>query len=263
MVVGGDANILVIKVGGIGMFAFGNPAMAAIQTHNFHKIIRKHSLYLHRIVTEQETVINRFRCLNLCDQRNDGFPKLGEESVQGFFVQTLFILIQQSIIGSHIGIVITGKLTVKVHDLLQAGSEGRKIILIFCLFPDILCIVQQHGILHIFFRGDLLHLAVTLAQNLYLPALLVGQFILAAFQIGQQAVQFRAGFQIISDLRQNAHGLATAFPAIGRGCAGGIVKQHTHSMAISGHGLLMLSKLLKGLLQRFVIHNIISSFSRY
>ena len=52
-------------------------------------------------------------------------------------------LIQQSVIGLDVRIIIARKLTVELHDFFQCRSKGSEIIVGLGLLPDTLCFIQQ------------------------------------------------------------------------------------------------------------------------
>ena len=237
------------------MLGFRNAAMAPVQAHNFHQIIRELPLLGNGIVSKYEAVIHGLRLLNLGDQRHNDAAQLGKESIQGFHIHTFLIFVQQRIVGQLIGIVITGKFPVKLNDLLQTRRKGCKIILVFCLFPDVLGIIQQHGIGNIFLRGDLEHLVAGLLHHFCFPKRLGIQLVLVFQQESKQFLILIRSCQLIDDLGQNLHGFATAFPAVGWGNRTGIVIQHTDGVVIGSLGLLQLLQFGNGLFYSFKMHS--------
>ena len=230
--------------------------MAAVNSHNLHQFIGKLTLYSHGIVTEQESVLNGRCCLYLCNQRNNDLTQLCKESVQRGHIQTFFVLIQQSIVGCFLGIVITCKLAIVVNDFLQNRRKGCKIILILRLFPDILGFVHQHGIGNIFLCRHFAHLVIALPQNFHLTALLRCQGIGICFQIFDHGNILRSGFQIVSDLGHDFHGLAAAFPAVGRGNSRRVVEHNAEGMIVCGHGALILFQRFQRLRNSFKFHRV-------
>ena len=260
VIVGGDADILVVEIGGVGMLRFRNTAVAPVDGQHLHEVIGEFPLDLDGIELIQEAVIDLPRRLDLLHQGYDGFPELGKEGIQSGGIQSLLVFVQQGIVGCHFRMVVTGELYVIGHDLLQIGCEGREIVLIFGLFPNILGIVQQNSIGHVFLRGDLVHLVIALAQNLHLPLAHGGQFLRVGLQEGQQLSVFRVGGQVIGDPGQDAHGSSPALPAILGGGGTGIVVQNTHHMAVGRHGFLEFIQRFQRLFYGFVFHSGSRSF---
>ena len=81
-IMGGDAHIFVVEIGGEGMLRLGDAAVGAVNAHDLHEIIGELSLNLHRIMAVQESVVDLLRRPDLLDEGDDGLPELGEEGVQ-------------------------------------------------------------------------------------------------------------------------------------------------------------------------------------
>ena len=253
-IMGGNAHILVVEIGGEGMLRLGDAAVGAVNAHDLHEIIGELSLNLHRIMAVQESVVDLLRRPDLLDEGDDGLPELGEEGVQRLDVHPLLVFVQQRVVGRHFRMVIPGEFPVIVHDLFQIRGKCGKIVLRLRLVPYALGVVDQHGIGDVFLRRDTVNLVVAFAQNLYLPLCLGIQLIGVGFQIGKKLVILIVHQQIIGDLRHDLHGLAPSLPGVaGRG-GGGVQIQNTQSVVICRLGLFQLLEGFSRLLYGFIFH---------
>ena len=253
-IMGGDAHILVIEIGGVGMLRLGNTAVGAVNAHDLHEIIGELSLNLHGIMAENESIVHLLRRPDFLDQGDDGLPELGEEGVQCLNVHSFLVLVQKRVVGRHFRVIIPGELPVIIHDLFQIGGKGGKIILQLCLVPYAFGVVNQHGIGNVFLRRDTANLVVALAQNLHLPLCLGTQFLGVGFQIAQKLVILIVHQQIIGNLGHDLHGLAPSLPGIaGRG-GGGVQIQNAQGVVIRRLGLLQFLESLLRLLYGFIFH---------
>ena len=171
VIMSGDPNILIIKIGGVRMLCLCDGAVTAIHTHDIHQIVRKYTLKLHGIMTMEEAVIDGLRIFDLLDQRDDGLPKLRKESIQRFHGETFFIFIQQRVVGLQLRMVISREFLVIGHNFFQIWRKRRKIIVVLGFLPYILRLVQKYLIVYIFLRRNFLGLVVIFADHFRLPLL--------------------------------------------------------------------------------------------
>ena len=232
MVMGGDPHILVSEIGGVRVLRFRDAAVAAVKAHDLHQIIGKLPLHFHREMPVQEAVLDLRGLLYLPQQRHNCLANLCKERIRSRNGETLFILIQQRIIGRQLRIVVPRKLPVGSHNLLQIGRKRLEIILQLGLVPHGLGIIEQDGVFHIFLRGDFLGFLIGFLQNLRFPPGLRVQGFPVFLQEGEQLPVLRRDQQVIGCLGQHLHGLSPSLPCISGGRCGGVQIQDTHSVVI-------------------------------
>ena len=253
-IMGGNAHILVVEIGGEGMLRLGDAAVGAVNAHDLHEITGELSLNFHGIMAVQESVVDLLRCPDLLDQGYDGLPELVKESIQRLDVHPFLVLVQQRVVGCHFRMVIPGEFPVIVHDLFQIRGKCGKIVLRLRLMPYALSVIDQHGIGDIFLRRDTVNLVVAFAENLHLPLCLGVEFIGVGFQIGKKLVILIVHQQIIGDLGHDLHGLAPPFPCVAGGSGGSVQIQNAHGVVIRRLGLFQLFESLLRLLYGFIFH---------
>ena len=253
VVVGGDADVLIIKGKGVGMLGLSQAAVALIQAQNIHQILGVDLLQFHGVCQVQEAVVDLLLFLGGGQQGYDGTAELGEESVQSLHVHALFELVEQGVIGQHVGVVVARKLAVIVHDLLQIGGEFRKIALILGLGPLALGLGQQAGVGNIFLGGDADHLVEALPGHLHLTAGNGIQLLGVGLQIGDQLATPGIGGQLEGDAAEDLHGHTAACGGILGGSSVSIQINGVHGVAVGMHGAAVLGQGLNGFLYIMII----------
>ena len=82
VVVGGDADVLVVELQRKGVLRLPQPAVAAVDAHDLHDIVGKSLLPVGRVFQMQEAVIDLRLFPDGPDQRHDALPQRIEEGVQ-------------------------------------------------------------------------------------------------------------------------------------------------------------------------------------
>ena len=231
-IVGGDAHIPVIEIGGKGMLRFPDAAVGPVQPHERHQVVREFPLLLHRVNPVQEAVVNLGDTPDFFNQRHDGTPEPGEEFVQGFHIHALFVLVQQGVIGGKVRVIVAREFPVEFHNLFQDGAEGGKIVFRFCLVPDGVGFIEQYVVANEFLGGDPLHPVVFLPGLLQLPLLKIGQFLQVGLKKVKQRTVFFAHGQIVDNAAEHFHGLAPALPGAFRRRGDGIQTENAHGVTV-------------------------------
>ena len=226
VVMGGDADILVVELQREGMLGLAKAAVAAVDAHELHDVVGKGLLLLHRIFQMQEAVIDRGLLADGPDKRHDAIPQRLKEGVQLPGVHPALILVQQGVVGSLGCIVVARKFPVVIHKLLQNGAERSKIIVFLGLVPDIAGAVGQLGVGHILVRRDAGQFPALAAQQLHLALVEGIERAGRRSQFIQQALRLRVGQQLLVLSGQDAESHAPAL--------GGILRGHRHGVQIEG-----------------------------
>ena len=82
VVVGGDADVLVVELQRKGVLRLPQPAVAAVDAHDLHEIVGKSLLPVGRVLQMQEAVVDLRLLPDGPDQRHDTLPQRVEEGVQ-------------------------------------------------------------------------------------------------------------------------------------------------------------------------------------
>ena len=226
VVVGGDADILIVEFQRKGMLRLTQTTMAAVEAHHLHQIVGEGLLLCCRVLLMQEAVVDLRLLADFVDERHQPLPQRRKEAVQHLHIHAAFILVQQSVIGRFRGIIITGKAAIVVYKLLQNGAEQCKIVLCLGLVPDVVRPVAQLFVGHIFVSRDAGQLLTAAAQLLHFAAVDEVQLPGPGAQLIQQRFRLGAGHQFLAFSRQNAHGHAPAL--------GGIAGRGGHGVQIKG-----------------------------
>ena len=241
VVVGGDADILVVELQRKGVFGLTQAAVAPVQTHDLHEIVRKRLLLLDRIFQMQEAVIDLGLLADGPDEGHQTLAQGVKEHVQLLGVHAPLILVQQGIIGRFFRIIIARELPVILHQLLQDGAEGGKVVFFLGLVPDITGAVGQLAVCHILLGGDAGELPAAAAQLLHLAAVEGVQRLPPGIEFLHQCKGLGGGHQLLQFTGQNAQ---SHTPALGRVLGG-----HGHSVQIQavGGAVVGVQLLLQGL----------------
>ena len=210
VVVRGNADVLVVEFQRERMLRLAQAAVAPVQPHDLHQIIRKGFLLVHRIIVVQEAVVDLGLPGNLLQQRHNGLAQSGKKFVQHFGIHAPLVLVQEGIIGGSGAVVIGGKFAVILYQLLQQGAEHCKVIFFFCLVPDISRFVHQLTVGDILFGRDAGQLVTAAAQLLHLAAVEKIQLVLLAIQLIQQGSGLGADHQLLLLACQHAQRHAPA-----------------------------------------------------
>ena len=118
VVVGGDADVLIIEFQREGVLGLAQTAVTAVESHHLHQIVGKGFLLCRRVLLMQETVVDLRLFADLPDERHKPVPQRLKKAVQLLHIHAALVLVQQSVIGSLRGVIIPGKAAVVVHQLL-------------------------------------------------------------------------------------------------------------------------------------------------
>ncbi len=98
-------------------------------------------------------------------------PQLSKEGIQGLHGHSLFVFVQQRVIGLHFRVIIARELSIIGNDFFQVRGKGFKIILQLGLMPHVLGVVQQDIVGDVLFGGDPIGLIIILPENFHFPFL--------------------------------------------------------------------------------------------
>ena len=143
VIMGGQAHILGVKTRGERMLCFRNAAVSGIDAQRLHQTIGESALRLHLEMSPQEGIVQLLGLADGLDHRHQLLPQGGKKLIQRGHGQALFVLIQQSVIGLDIRIIIARKLAVELHDLLQHRCKRGKIVIGLSLLPHAIRLIQQ------------------------------------------------------------------------------------------------------------------------
>ena len=118
VVVGGDADVLIIEFQREGVLGLAQTTVAAVESHHLHQIVGKGFLLCRRVLLMQEAVVDLRLFADLPDERHKPFPQRLKKAIQLLHIHTALVLVQQSVIGSLRGVIIPGEAAVVVHQLL-------------------------------------------------------------------------------------------------------------------------------------------------
>ena len=158
----------------------------------------------------QEAVIDLGLLADGPDEGHQALAQGVKEHVQLFGVHAPLILVQQGIVGRFFRIIIARELPVILHQLLQDGAEGGKVVFFLCLVPDITGAVGQLAVCHILLGGDAGELPAAAAQLLHLAAVEKIQLVLLAVQLIQQGSGLGADHELLLLARQHTQRHAPA-----------------------------------------------------
>ena len=176
----------------------------------------------------QEAVIDLRLLADGPDERHQPLAQGVKEHVQLLGVHAPLILVQQGIVGRFFRIIIARELPVILHQLLQDGAEGDKVVFFLSLVPDITGAVGQLAVCHILLGGDAGELPAAAAQLLHLAAVEGVQRLPPGIELLHQCKGLGGGHQLLQFTGQNAQ---SHTPALCRVLGG-----HSHSVQIQAVG---------------------------
>ena len=261
MVVGGDAHVALVELGGEGVLALAQHAVALVNAHQLHHSRREHLLGLNGPGALQEIAGDlRAPLADLLHQRLDHRLQLVEEGVALCHGQALLVLVQPHVVGGLIGIEVGGGAAAVGHDLLQIGGEQREVAGGLGLLPGV---HRGGGKLHeggVFLGGDLAGFVVHPLQLGHLGGLLLGVLLIAG--LFQQSGQGRVGDQAVFDAAQHLQCLAAAGIALAGGHGLGVEVDHIQRELKGVQLLLQVPQGLHGLGHHKNGHSFVGKLAR-